>query len=93
MPDRKRLIVGDRVRLLRVPAGDLEQRDRERRGGVEDAGWTADTLERILALDPVVTITSVDEAGDPWFEYHLWTDGVDHHHTIAIMEDGSWEPA
>jgi hypothetical protein len=75
-----------------VPKGDLEQRERERREGLEDAGWTADTIERILAQDPVVTISSIDEYGYPWFEYHLRVgDGGVEHHLLAIMEDESWE--
>ena len=45
MPDRARLKIGDRVRLLRVPQGDLDQRERELRDGAEGAGWTADTIE------------------------------------------------
>jgi hypothetical protein len=91
MPDRTKLKIGDRIRLLRVPAGDLEQRERELREGVEDAGWTADTIERILGQDPVVSISSIDEYGLPWFEYELKTaDGKIEAHSIAIMEDESW---
>lgn len=91
MPDRTTLRIGDRIRLLRVPDGDLQQRERERRDGVEEAGWTADTIEAILRQDPVVTISEIDEYGNPWFEYHLEAAVGDvHHHFIAIMEDGSW---
>jgi hypothetical protein len=90
MPDRTLLKIGDRIRLLRVPAGDLEQRERELREGGELAGWTADTIERILAQDPVVTISSVDEFA-PWFEYQLKAaNGEVEEHSIAIMEDESW---
>ena len=92
MPDRTRLNVGDHIRLLCVPAGDLEQRERELRERVEDAGWTADTIQRIIAQDPVVAISSIDEYGYPWFEYHLRTaDGTGEHHLLAIMDDASWE--
>ena len=92
MPDRTRLRVGDRIRLLCVPTGDLGQRERERREGVEDAGYTADTIERIIAQDPVVTISSVDEYGYAWFEYRLrMGDGSVEHHLLAIMEDESWD--
>jgi hypothetical protein len=49
MPDRTQLKIGDRIRLLRIPQGDLEHRERELRAGAEDAGWTADTIERIIA--------------------------------------------
>jgi hypothetical protein len=91
MPDRTALKIGDRIRLLRVPAGDLEQRERELREGAEDAGWTADTIERILAQDPVVTISSIDEYGLPWFQYELKrANGKVEYHSLAIMEDESW---
>ena len=56
---------GDRVRLLFVPRGDVEQRERKRRAGVEDAGWIAESIEQIIALDPVVRISSIDEDGVP----------------------------
>jgi hypothetical protein len=91
MPDRTRLKIGDRIRLLRVPQGDLEQRERELREGAEDAGWTANTIERIIAQDPIVTISSIDEHGRPWFEYELKAaSGEIHYHSIAIMDDESW---
>lgn len=83
---------GDRIRLLRVPDSDLRQREQELLSGAEMAGWTADTLERIIALDPVVTINHVDEYGMPWFEYELVGAGgrVDYH-SLGISEDESWE--
>ena len=91
MPDRTRLKVGDRIRLLGVPKGDLEQRERELKEGREDAGWTADTIERIIAQDPVVTIVEIDEWGYAWFRYDLrGADGRVEEHSVAIMEDGSW---
>ena len=91
MPDRTRLKIGDRVRLLRVPQGDLDQRERELRDGEEGAGWTADTIERIIAQGPVVTISWIDEHGYPWFEYKLKSAGGRiEHHSLAIMDDESW---
>lgn len=91
MPDRTRLKIGDRIRLLRVPQGDLDQRERELRDGAEGAGWTADTIERIIAQDPVVTISWIDEHGYPWFDYELKSAGGEvEYHSLAIMEDESW---
>lgn len=88
----RNLRVGNRVRLLRVPESDLRQRERELRNGAEMAGWTADTLERILALDPIVTIDEVDEYGAPWFHVELAAaDGSTEYHALAITEDESWE--
>jgi hypothetical protein len=58
--------IGQGIRLLRVPEGDLIQREHERQSGeIEDPGWTADTIERILARDPIVTISTIDEHGIP----------------------------
>ena len=89
MPDRTLLKVGDRIRLLRVPDGDLEQRERELRAGAEQAGWTADAIERIMAQNPVVSVSTPDEYG-PWFECDLpGPDGRAEHHSLLIMEDES----
>src|SRR4051795_5133802 len=86
MPDRTKLKIGDRIRLLRVPQADVEQREREQRERVEDAGWTADTIERIIAQDPVVTISSIDEYGLPWFEYQLKSaTGEIEEHSLGII--------
>lgn len=83
---------GECIRLLCVPESDLRQRERELRDGAEMAGWTADTLERILSLDPVVTIDHVDEYGMPWFAYELvGDDGRIEYHSLGIAEDESWE--
>ena len=83
---------GERIRLLCVPVSDLRQRERELQDGAEMAGWTADTLERILSIDPVVTIDHVDEYGMPWFEYELvGNDGRIEYHSLGIAEDESWE--
>ncbi|WP_428306594.1 hypothetical protein [Lacipirellula sp.] len=83
---------GDRIRLLRVPDSDLRQREQELLTGAEMAGWTADTLERIISLDPVVAIDHVDEYGMPWFEYELvGEDGRVDYHSLGISEDESWE--
>ena len=92
MPDPSKLKPGDQIRLLSVPQSDLLQRTREIRDGLDDTGWTADTLERILAQNPVVVISQVDEYGQPWFEYNLMDDsGEIEEHSIAIMDEESWE--
>jgi hypothetical protein len=91
MSGHRELKAGDRVRLLHVPPGCLARRDRERREGVEDAGWTADTIERILRQDPNVTVDRVDAYGHPWFNYNLaGDDGTAEEHTLAITVDGWW---
>jgi hypothetical protein len=91
MPDRCKLRVGDRIRLLSVPAADLAQREREIADGAEMAGWTANTIERIIELDPVVTIDRIDEYGSPWFDVELTdVDGTVQYHSLAIMEEECW---
>ena len=92
MSDRTKLKIGDKIRVLKVPKYDLAQREREIAEGVEDAGWTANTIELILAQNPVVTISMIDEYGQAWFEYQLKTaDGQSEQHSIAIIDDDSWE--
>lgn len=91
MPDRSKLRAGDRIRILSVPACDLAQREREIATSVEMAGWTADTIERVIAVDPVVVIDRIDEHGAPWFDVELVDDGVVEHHSLTILDDDSWE--
>ena len=70
----------------------MSSREREIREGQEDAGWTADTIERILEEHPVVTISHIDEYGLAWFEVELQDSrGETEYHSIAIMDDNSWE--
>ena len=91
MPDRSLLRIGDRIRLLTVPVCDLAQRKRELDSHAEMAGWTADTIERIIATNPVVTIKRIDEYGAPWFEVDLaGGDGMEHH-SLMVLDDDSWE--
>ena len=92
MPDRTALRIGDEIRLLRVPRVDLDQRECELREGAEDAGITADTIERIIRTNPVVVIDEIDDRGFPWFSRRLkGPDGKFEFHSLAIMDDDSWE--
>jgi hypothetical protein len=92
MPDRTKLRVGDRIRLLSVPDLDLQQRQRELQQGLHDAGWTADTIERIMTVSPEVTISEVDEYDSPWYEAQLLDDqGKIEYHFLAVLDDESWE--
>jgi len=90
-PDRSKLRVGDRIRLLTVPECDLSQRQREFVANIERAGWTADTIERIIAADPVMTIDRIDEYGAPWFEVELEEPDGTHYHSLTIPNDHAWE--
>ena len=92
MPDRTKLSVGDRIRVVAVPACDLAQRERERAFGTEDAGGTADTIERIIDQHPIVEISRIDEYAQPWFDVEITEiDGTLGEHTLAILDDDSWE--
>jgi hypothetical protein len=92
VPDHNSLKLGDRIRLLCVPDADRKQREEELRRGVEMAGWTADTIERIIASNPIVTIDEIDEFGLLWFHVELIAaDGTVEHHGLAVMDDDSWE--
>ena len=98
MPDRTQLKVGDKIRILSVPQADLDQRVEERKYGLEDAGWTADTIERIIAECLVVEIEEVELIDDTrlaWFSVEFLTDSENSPdiHWIAVMEDDSCEHA
>ena len=81
MPDHTKLKIGDRICLLRVPAGGFSR-------------WTIVTIEAIIRQNPVVTIDRIDEYGHPWFSYNLVRpNGRIAEHWLAIVEDDSWAPA
>ncbi|MHB0955148.1 MAG: hypothetical protein ACYC0X_02095 [Pirellulaceae bacterium] len=93
MPDPKTLRVGDRIRILRVPDADLRQRENEIADGVEMAGWTADSIERIIAQLPIVRIWQIDEYGCVWYEASIvGPDGTKEEHTLIVYDDDTWEP-
>ena len=70
----------------------MRQREAERRDGtVEQPGFTADTIERIIRQDPIVTVSRIDKYGLPWFDYDLVCDGGrTEEHSLAISDDDSW---
>jgi hypothetical protein len=81
MLDRTKLKIGDRIRLLRVPAGQCHRR-------------TKATIQAILRQDPIVTIDRIDEYGQPWFNYNLIRHNARvAEHTLVVMDDDSWVPA
>ena len=88
----KNIHVGDHIRILRVPDADLKQRKDEIARGAEMAGHTADTIERVIALNPIVKIWQIDEFGYPWYEVSLTADdGEKEEHTLMVYDDGTWE--
>ena len=90
MPDRKKLKVGDKIRILRVPLDDVNQRRREIANNINDAGWTANTIELIIAQNPIVEIDSIDDFGQPWFTSNILVNGKIETHNLAVNEDDSW---
>lgn len=90
MPNKRTLKIGDRIRLLFVPQSDLDQREREILAGDEEPGCTADVLEIVIKTDPVVTISIIDEY-HPWFIVDIVRNGRDEEHSLAVMDDTSWE--
>ena len=91
MPDRTKLQVGDKIHFSSVPLADLQQRESEIERGDPDAGWTADTIERIIAENPILVINRIDEYNMPWFDYTFQGGDGPEEHTLAIMENDSWD--
>lgn len=88
------LQVGDRIRILRVPDADLRQRERELASSAELAGWTADTIERIVEQDPIVEISRIDEQDCVWYDVTvLGPSRAKEHHTLIVYDDETWERA
>jgi hypothetical protein len=77
MPDRRKLKVGDKIRIISVPSGDR--------------GETAKVLQEIVDRGRPVRIFQIDEYKMPWFIVHiLRKNGRREIHSLAIMEDDSW---
>ena len=92
MPDPRSLTVGDRIRILRVPDNDLQQRERELAEETEMAGWTADSIERIIDQSPIVKITRIDEYGCAWYDALIvGPDGTEEKHSLIVYDDDTWE--
>lgn len=92
MPDPSLLGIGDRIRILRVPENDLQQRERELAEKTEMAGWTADSIERIIQQTPVVRISRIDEDGCVWYDASITgPDGQQEEHSLIVYDDDTWE--
>jgi ethanolamine ammonia-lyase large subunit len=93
VPDPRTLQIGDYIRILRVPENDLIQRANEIESGSEMAGWTADSIERIIAQTPVVQISRIDEDGCVWYETTIiGPDAREETHSLIVYDDDTWEP-
>ena len=91
MPDHRKLKIGDKIRILSVPKADIKQRKREIAEGQEMAGWTANTIELIIAQTPIVEIDTITEFGQAWFTCEIRVNGELETHEMAIVDDESWE--
>ncbi len=92
MPDPKTLNVEDRIQILRVPENDLRQREREITEKTEMAGWTADSIERIIEQSPVVSVSRIDEYGCVWYDATVvGPDGIEEQHSLIVYDDDTWE--
>lgn len=92
MPDPTTLKIGDRIRILRVPSGDQQQREREIAENAEIAGWTADSIERIIEQTPIVQIDRIDEFGCVWYRATIrGPDENKEEHSLIVYDDDTWE--
>ena len=92
MPDPKTLRIGDRIRILRVPQNDLQQRERELAEKTEMPAWTADSIERIIEQTSVVSISRIDEDGCVWYDASIiGPDGKEEEHSLIVYNDDTWE--
>jgi hypothetical protein len=92
MPAPRSLNIGDRTRILRVPENDLRQRERELAEKTEMAGWTADSIERIIEQSPIVTIARIDEYGCVWYDASIiGPEGTEEKHSLIVYDDDTWE--
>lgn len=92
MPDPKSLQLGDHIRILSVPDCDLRQREVEIAIGADMPGWTADTIERIIAQTPVVRVSRIDGNGCAWYDATvIGPDGTEAIHSLIVYDDNTWE--
>ncbi|ELP32038.1 hypothetical protein [Rhodopirellula baltica] len=92
MPDSTTLKIGDRIRITGVPIADLQQREREIQTNAEMAGWTADSIERIIQQTPIVQISRIDEYGCVWYDATVTgSDGREEEHSLIVYDDDTWE--
>lgn len=88
----KNQLVGDFIRIMRVPGSDLQQRIDEVARHSKLPGHTANTIERIIAENPIVEIYQIDSFGYPWYKVSLASsNGQIEEHTLMLYDDGTWE--
>ncbi len=94
MPNPATLRIGDSIRLLSVPEHDLALRKDKAAAGEDTFETTATAIERIIAKNPIVTVTQVDEFGGVWYEAERTdSEGQIEHHYVMLYDDDTWEVA
>ena len=86
MNNLKNLQVWDSVRILSVPEFDLNKNNNS-----GDELNTESIIKKIINVRPVVIIDEIDEYWKPWFCVRLKTEQWLEFHSIALMENDSWE--
>jgi hypothetical protein len=84
MPDPKTLKVGDKVRVIAVPASDLREYER--------SGYGADVIKVLKwMVGKTFKIVTVDEY-HPWIDYEMPVEnGKVQEGIMALMDADSWE--
>ncbi len=91
MPDFKCLEPGDKIRLISILVSDFAIREREIKAGLPDAGWTVNCMERMIAQRAVLTITHIDEYGEPWAKCIIMGASEPEEHSLRIADNETWE--
>ena len=78
--------IGDSIRILRVPSLDKKQVQNE-----SEFISTSAVIEKIIKNCPVVIIDWIDENTQPWFSVKIKINGELQAHSLAVMENESWE--
>ncbi|MEL7500784.1 MAG: hypothetical protein AAFN77_24540 [Planctomycetota bacterium] len=84
----KRLCVGDRIRIVRIPSTFLAPH-------YHNGDWdeTFDVYEHLITGRQTLTISQIDEDGRPWIDFESTdSDGIIVSHSLSV-DDDSWEPA
>lgn len=83
MPDPRSLQIGDRIRFLALP-------DEWRQPGCTVHRESRAFMKLLISRRRIVTISSRDDYGQPWFQVRLRADGRMHEHSWAVMETTGW---
>ena len=86
-----KLRVGSKIKMERVPKGDLLTEQREKAKRIEEPGWTAQVIREIIRNGKPVKIYEIDEYGNPWFRVRITRNGKIEEHILAVMDNKTWK--